>query len=94
MDKIELKLAMSKEAVEQIASWMPDCYNRDDYPREGCTVVFSIGKESCSMAIYAPHGKRLEAYAGPKRDNAGRFLDEWLRGLVPGKTPIRRQDQP
>lgn len=81
---LEIVLPLSAAAEEQIKKWLPECYSTDDYPREGCTVVFDVRTDSVGMGVYAPGGKRLEGYIAPL-GMVGKFLDEWLSGRVPSK---------
>ena len=79
-----IRLPLSAAAEEQIKSGMPECYSADDYPRIGCTVVIEARADVHGMRVFAPTGKLLESYIVPP-GMAGKFLDEWLSGLVPGK---------
>lgn len=83
-------LPVSAAAVEQIDAWMPQCYYRDDYPREGCMIVLTIEKDRVLFTAYAPNGKTLECGPTLPRDQAGRAVDEWLSGIAPRVRPLDR----
>lgn len=84
LNRVELSVPVSAEAEAQIQSWMPPCYYRDDYPREGCTLVISVGKERCQMVVHAPNGKMLETYSLTSV-MLGEYVEAWRRGQVPGR---------
>lgn len=67
-------------------------YFTDDYPREGCSVVFEVRGSSSSMTVRAPNGKPLESYL-VQPGMAGKYLDEWLSGKAPGKFSLPDQDR-
>ena len=81
-------LPLSSAAVRMIDSWMPECYRGgDDYPRSGCTVALQICEDAVIFQFYAPNGKLMAGGLKAPRDEAGRYLDEWLRGISPRRQP-------
>lgn len=88
-------LPVSSAAIGQIDSWMPECYQGDDYPREGCTIVLTVGADRVVFSSYAPNGKPLEGGPSVLRENIGGFVDKWLSGDDSRRRLVnRRRDQP
>lgn len=83
---MEIKLPIRSEAEKQIEKWMPECYFGNDYPREGCVVVLEVGESVVRFRSYAPNGKILEVGPTLPRNVAGLGVQEWLDGLMPGKS--------
>lgn len=89
-DRLDAVLPISQAAIKQIDSWMPECYYRDDYPRDGCTIVLTVEEDRVLFNIYAPNGKLIEGGPTLPRDQAGRAVDEWLSGIAPHVRPLDR----
>jgi hypothetical protein len=64
-------------------------YFTDDYPRVGCSLVVVVGEDGCSMRALAPNGRTLESYRPPKAE-IGRYVQEWVAGIVPRFKPSDR----
>ncbi|MDR0672750.1 MAG: hypothetical protein LBF93_03605 [Zoogloeaceae bacterium] len=59
-------------------------YATDDYPREGCVASVHVWADGYSLAIFDPHGRRIEGYTRVKTAAAiSRMLREWCEGKVP-----------
>lgn len=89
----EFRAWISKRLFESVDEIDP-IYFTDEYPRTGCKLEIVVNEERCSMRVFAPQGRILESYR-PPRNEIGRWLQEWVNGLVPRLKPSDQfQDQP
>lgn len=59
-------------------------YATDDYPRDGCVASVEVLADGYRLAIFDPHGRRIEGYAVVKSPVAiSRMLREWCEGKPP-----------
>lgn len=73
---------MQKEVIDPV-------YFTDEYPREGCGLSIVVGIDGCSMTVHAPNGRAIESYL-PSSEEVGRYVQEWVSGMVPRLRPSDR----
>lgn len=80
------KAATQAVIKDGLSSAFDPIYYTDGYPRDGCRLEIEVNEDRCALSVRAPNGRALEAYL-PPRGEVGRYVQEWLSGIVPRITP-------